>query len=631
MKKALLIVALCGIIVNPVLGQSRKKPKEPKKDEPTGLNDKALGDAAFMQLKAAVESGGYEDLRKQLIAATLGRLSCGHLEDLDGLKGMVFVLRACICLKAIETLKNGEDLAKWLVEHPRVARRLFRAMQDYHRPGKALLNMAKLIEADEKAVQDYPDLAAAFATSNPLPKQIGEQPNPCTMVEAFKYYTDGKMRFRCNLKTLPFELARNLADSRLSIAERKWAVKRFGKRRDLLKVYETVPVDKAALEKGAPKKLASMPYTLPNIFKVGGDGGDSAYFTAEVSKALGQPATVVISEFTGGGGAAWPVVLVPAKGQKKPYWNNYLGKAKGLASCVSVVYNPAGGKGILASEFYLAGEAATLSLERREDAYVAVSLSTLVEHAIQTSITPDTDILKKLAELYNASVKDVEGKSPIDLEQFKSEMDCDGEMMAKLLDIAIERNLAYPRAWTMLTVFAQAEWFEQERLGKFVDILIKRVAKVYPDYSCLMVQRIAATIEEIPTRIKLYKQAASAFKNRPDLQGLMMIGLGDGYLAEDKRGKALKAYQQTAFKCTKYASICLDAADKAEDILVDANRPSHAINMYKKLFSKTRKYKKDSAFKQTSAFYQIGLRLVNLYEDIGKSKEARRIRMQIEA
>ncbi len=632
MKKALLVIALCGVVLSPVLGQAVKKSKDAKKTEVREqLDDKALGDAAFMQLEAATNSGGYEELREVLIKSMLARLSCGALDDLDGLKGMLFCLRASIYLDAISKIKGGEKLSEWLVENPQVSRCIFRAMEDYppQKIGEALGNMLTLIVTDERAVREYPDLAAAFATSYPLNKYVAEQPSPCTMVDAFKYYTSGSNEFRCDLKKLPFELARYLADSRLSIDERKWAAKTFANYRDLIKIYKKVPLDKEHLEKGAPKKLAGMPYTLQNIAKAGGDYKDSAYFTTEVSKALGQPASVVFTDLGGDLMAAWPVVLVPGKGKDAPYWDKEIGNTKSLTNSTSYVFNAATGQPVLLGEFYLAGEVAAMPVDRREDAYVAVSLCTLIDYAIQNAVEPDMDMLRKIAEAYNNSLPENEAAKAIKLDQFEQKIECNSEMIFKLLNIALEKNIAYPDAWGLLLSYSQSGRFENKQSEKLVDILTKQLARAYPDYTCLMVQRIAAVEQEIPARIKLYKQASASFKDRPDLLGWMLIGLGDDYLADGQKKQALTAYQQAATKCIRFPTVCVSAAEKAEQMLVGAGQTGAAVKMYNDLFKASMKFKGEAVDVRCSAFYQVGLKLIKLYEDAGKGKDADKVRSRL--
>ncbi len=163
----------------------------------------------------------------------------------------------------------------------------------------------------------------------------------------------------------------------------------------------------------------------------------------------------------------------------------------------------------------------------------------------------------------------------------------------------------------------------------FVDILTKQLARSYPDYTCLMVQRIAAIEEKIPDRIKLYKQASAAFKSRPDLLGWMLIGLGDDYLAADQKNQALSAYQQAATKCIKFPTVCVPAARRAEDMLVAAGKTAAAIQMYNNLFKAAMKFKGEAIDLRCSAYYQVGLRLIDLYENSGKGKDADKIRSRL--
>jgi hypothetical protein len=92
---------------------------------------------------------------------------------------------------------------------------------------------------------------------------------------------------------LPWPLLVHLVDLDVSDADRDWALSSCAAfRRDIAALYPSVPYDNDKLA-GNPPRLGTLPYSLPNLQKLGGVCGDQAHFTSRVSKCLGVPAMKV--------------------------------------------------------------------------------------------------------------------------------------------------------------------------------------------------------------------------------------------------------------------------------------------------------------------------------------------------
>ena len=165
------------------------------------------------------------------------------------MEDMVYVLSACRHLPSAD-----EELASWLLDHREVSRRLLRALGDVRSAKASLGRLKELVDADEKSVLAYPELAVAFATAEPL-KHYRDQPEPASLVDCFRYYTKARVRFRYDLRKMPYELSRHLANSRLNLKEREWAVSRYAKERNLGRAYFHLRYDYDHFRKGVPKKI----------------------------------------------------------------------------------------------------------------------------------------------------------------------------------------------------------------------------------------------------------------------------------------------------------------------------------------------------------------------------------------
>jgi len=589
-----------------------------------GVNDAWLSELSLDELKRTSETGNYGELAERTTSAVLARLSCGRLHDLDALNDMVYVLRACAYLTAAEKLEDGDKLSKWLIEHREVSRLLFRAMAEVESPEEALKRIQELIAADEQAVRGYSNLAAAFATTEPL-RHYREQPEPATMRESFAWYANPAGRFRYDLKAMPYELSRYLADTRLSIPERQWARNQYARSRNPGRAYFDLKYDIDHLTAGTPKKIAGTDYTLPELRRVGGVCIDQAYYAGEICKALGMPACIVTGRGRSGVGHAW-LACFSSSGASAS-WDTRTGRYSSQLYYVGLSREPATGKQMLDAEMSLVGSAAMLPAQRREYADAAVVLARLARNALTEKRELDEDLLPNLAAEYE---KRFDGKKA-NIAWTRDPKEISQSVVEDLLHQSISHNLAYRPAWAMLIELREAKELPTKQLGRFFDTLVDKTARQYPDYSCVMILRIAPTIEDEDYRRQIYQRSVGVYGWRPDLQGRILIAYGDDLLQRGNKEDALRAYQEAASKSIKAAPVMLKAAGKAEQIYVEEERTDLAIRMYQELFLRLRAENVSSQFRSQSAHFRIGQRLAELLRSVGKTDQADRVLERIGA
>ncbi|MCK4276588.1 MAG: hypothetical protein KAX78_08740, partial [Phycisphaerae bacterium] len=131
-------------------------------------------------------------------------------------------------------------------------------------------------------------------------------------------------------------------------------------------------------------------------------------------------------------------------------------------------------------------------------------------------------------------------------------------------------------------------------------------------------------------RITAYQRTLGVYSRQPDLQGRILIAVGDDYLNGGNKPKALASYKEAARKCTEVAAVVLVAAERAEKMLLEANRRDLAIGMYEKLFRMTRRPKSNIAFRQYTAYHRLGMRLASLLADAGRTASAASLRRKLE-
>jgi len=600
---------------------------------------------ALSALERAADGGEFDELAERVKGAILGRLSAGKIEDLAVMTDLIYVLRACEYGKIAATpefeedeakteaktaapkpaTKDAKELFKWLIANRRLSRVLFRGMQDASSPKASLDAIAELRSVGEKKLLTYAELATAFATSRSA-ECYHKQPNPASMIEAFKYYTTRRMRY--DLKSMPFELSRYLTDSKLSIAERKWAYGKYNRYPNPAKSYFDLRYDKEHLERGDPKKISKLEFTLANLRKVGGVCIEQAYYSSEVCKSVGIPAQIVTGRSGDGIYHAWMMCFVRNPGRRSASWDSTTGRYAEQKYFVGYVRNPVDGTRLLDCELMLEGAAALLSPVRREDADTATALAILAADVANARQPADLADLKALAEMYKKRF----GKSPIDAESLEAKIRIDMLLVEGLLQTALNCNLANRAAWDfILELRVSRDMLKVAQLSEFFDVLITRTAREYPDYSCEMVMRIVPSIPGPADRMKIYQKALGAYSARRDLRGRILIACGDDCASRSKPALALKFYQTAATENVDLASIVTEASGKAERLLIDAGHAKTAVLMYTRLFKAARKPPKVSGiFAGQHSYYILGDRLATLLNSTGDARRARKIRTLIE-
>ncbi|MCD6377574.1 MAG: hypothetical protein J7L99_01845, partial [Planctomycetes bacterium] len=472
------------------------------------------------------------------------------------------------------------------------------------------------------------DLSVAFATSLPLSVKYGRQPSRATMLEAFDWYTNPRMKFRYDLRAMPYEVSRYLACSRLSIKERQWAVAQYARLANPAKSYFHLRYDFDSYRRGKPRKISKVPYTLPNLRRYGGVCIDQAYYATEVCRSLGIPATIVIGRSGVGQFHAWVACLKISPDRKDVFWDSKTGRYKSLLFYTGTVYEPAALRKILDCELMLSCQAVRLPLSRREQADAATELAKMVVISSKETVQGDLSVLKKLANLYEQRFCSGKSKKkPPQTNWIKALRHIDISLATDLISQAIERNFVYRPTWELIIKLCKDHLLPGSTVDKFLGVLVSRTAKDYPDYGCEMLLRIAPTIDDVKHRREIYRKAFDIYKRRPDLQGRILIAIGEDFERAGDKPAALRCYEQAAMRCINIADIVIDAASHVEQMFREARRTDLAIQFYGRLFSRTRKIR--TAFPENTAHYQIGQRLAQLLKDAGDYRSAARVESQL--
>jgi len=642
-RSLVLSVAVVAAICGPAAGQIVLPPKIARDITPQTKSTR-LGPAACDELwlsrialdelqrcASGADGSNYSSLAERMEKAMLARLACGGADRLSVLNDLVYVKRACEYLPTVEQLPDGKKFAGWLVKNRKISRLMFRALGEVQDPAESLKKLQELVKAAKKTVLDYPNLSVAFATARPL-RHYRKQPDPCTMLESFTWYTNPKIPFRYDLRNMPYELSRYLADTRLRLAERRWAMKKYSRKRNLGRCYFDLKYDWDHYKKGKPKKIAKLEYTLANLHKVGGVCIDQAYYAAEVCKAFGVPAAISVGRGRSGMGHAWLARLKIDRKNRRGVWDTRTGRYRLFKYYFGKVRDPGSGSRIFDSQLSIGGMASQLPLRRLEEADAATALAMLVEQFKDDQAAVDLSVLKDLAKLHDERFATDEQQKTAGAETgwIQQAGKVDQALMEDMIGLAISRNLAHTRAWQYIIQLRSSEQLPVKSLNRFFDVLVTRTAKEYPDYSCLMVMQIVPTIPDAAIRLKVYQRSLGVYGKRPDLRGRILLAVGDDYRDQDKLDMALKAYAQAAEVTAEVPAVVMRASSQAEQILAARGEIEQAIRMYTRLMELTKRFASTSAFRSQTSYYRIGKRLAALLKDAGREKQAESILKKIE-
>ena len=403
-------------------------------------------------------------------------------------------------------------------------------------------------------------------------------------------------------------------------------MEQYGRAKRPARAYFNIRYDFDHFKKGKPKRVSSLPYTLANLRRVGGVCVDQAYYASEVCKALGIPATIVF----GRGGAGVPhswFAHVRSGRTGRLSWNSRTGRYAGNKYFIGWVHDPGGGPDRPDSVLALQGRIAQLSPRRREQADTAVVLARLVHRAFTEARKPDLAALTAMARVYDAS--SAADRRPADTHWVKLRRPIDLQLARDLIGEALARDLVHPPAWEFVVELRKADQLSVRRFGSLFNSLFARTGKGYPDFGYILITRVMPTMRRFADRRKIYDRAIGLYKKRPDLQGRILIALGDDYRRQGKLDDALARYRRAARHCVGLADIVIKAARRAEELLIKRGRRDEAISMYRKLWAGTEKEDVSEVYLAQTSHYQLGVRLAVLLDAAGKKDAAKTVRRAI--
>jgi hypothetical protein len=201
--------------------------------------------------------------------------------------------------RARECAQVPDEFWVWVKGKERIYEGLLVTLHpDYN--GKIISRLQELRDTYKDKVDDFPDLALAFAIvfgqagegtiRAPWMGWVAKGRDVPSMVKSFEYYVRNERRMIFPLRETAWPLLVHVADNDVPLGERNWVLSHY-KGRDI-KSLSRIHSDPKYITGKAARKVAQdqgSPMSLPRIYRQGGVCSQQGYFANRVFKSLGIP------------------------------------------------------------------------------------------------------------------------------------------------------------------------------------------------------------------------------------------------------------------------------------------------------------------------------------------------------
>jgi tetratricopeptide (TPR) repeat protein len=270
----------------------------------------------------------------------------------------------------------------------------------------------------------------------------------------------------------------------------------------------------------------------------------------------------------------------------------------------------------------MAGVSASMPLDQRRRADALTAAAGLLADALSNKRQPDLEAIRTAAGQMSAQV---------DLSWLRPGASKPRQALAAMLDAALDNDLACRPAWDRIVRCRREGLLSTATVGRFINRLARRTAGQYPDFSYLLLMQIVPELEDPRRRRDIYTKAMrKTYADREDLQGRLLIALGDDYLSTGQKTQALQLFRAAAGRSVEMAEIVVAAAARAEGIYRQAGQLDQALAMYRELFDRTETVQAGDFFRAQTSHYQLGMRLAGLLDRTGRPREAEKLRKRLQ-
>jgi len=422
-------------------------------------------------------------------------------------------------------------------------------------------------------------------------------------VAIFEYFRANQKSMVFPIAKVPPELLLTIVDVTSGIDELEWARKKYAGHAKVGDLYFDVKYDYASYSTGAPKKVTTAGFSLPNILAHGGVCADQAYFAMEVGKAIGVPTTWV-SGRNADMAHAW-VGYVEIKGDKVR-WNFDSGHYAGYQGVRGSVKNPQTQKQEPDSALGLIAEMTAANASSRRAA-IALTDAAIRLGEIQKARTP-----------FPPAESGLSGKQPRQATL--------GDRL-DLLEAGLRRCPTYAPGWQVLIDASKKGELTFKDKKRWADVLDKLCAGKYPDFTLDVLRPMVETVEDVKERDALWNSLFANYEKRPDLAAEIRFAQGSMWEKSGDRARSWDCYQDVIKRYADDGPFTVDAARRCERLLKDSGKDREVAPLYASLWPRlTKPSGAGPEFTAQSNWFQIGALYAARLESDGQASKADEIR-----
>jgi len=430
-------------------------------------------------------------------------------------------------------------------------------------PGRVFQILHHLLQADSKTLERHGRLALAFAV-------VWDRypPDRSLLREVFAYYVRNAERMRFDLRAMPYEVSKYVVDTRRPVAERVWALDRYGGTGNIGRLYRLIEYDTRAFTRGGEPEVRGHAPTLPNLRKYGGLCHEQALFASEVGKAVGVPSVYVSGPSQSGIGHAWVAFL---RRRRDGYlWDRETGRTGRDERPPGFLIEPQTGRRRPESELDFALAALNEKSANRADARLWVAA---------------TEVL-------------VAAQAPAEA--------------LRCLRRSIETSVSDRRQWELFARLARAGAVHEREVLEAISIFTRRLTP-YPALAVEAFSRLVQTLDKTPQKRILREYDAVARRFRKDTAAFGRIRLLQGRFLESRKkdAAAARVYAEAALETAASGAATLPLLDHAARLMRRQGHLKEAVALHQAAFARAEKPRR-TAYAVHSTWFKIGLRLAKL-------------------
>lgn len=566
-------------------------------------------DSAF---KAAADSGDLARAAADL-QVLFDQLIAYSPDSAEPIAHVASALRLASQLSMLDK-ESQRPLLAYMRAHEELARTLPVLIRRNQPPKRIYAVLDKLRAAFGDKPAGFPALTSAICVVHARPitarasQREGEKPRAIDPVEVFRYYTSHESEMVFGPRSLPAELQVFMVDSTAEMDELSWALEKYAGDRNPGNHYNELTYDTAAYKFDKPKKISTMPYTLPNLRQVGGVCEERAYFASNVGKAIGVPA-VPIYGVSATDAHAWVGVLQSrGSGLGWVLDQGCFGDYKKLRGYVN---DPQGGS-LAAPELNMIAASATLPESTRLEA---------IAYA---------DAAQRLAAVSKQQTR-AETWPPAPPPGLESIAPTSATMPSaiKLLERAVKLAPMSPQVWAALAPMARSMSVAERT--RWSETLL-RTCENYSDFAHRTLGMMIDGIDEPAARAEAWEWVSHQNPRRADLRVEALLSAGKAWEKAGDNAKAYDDYQQIWENLINDTAESLNALSSGESLLKASGKKDAIANMYGDAFRRVARPSTTSPGTFSgSNFYRIGMRYAKSLDEAGRSGEALTVRNQLKA